>query len=140
MHVREAMTNVVVTVGPDHTLREAARRMNERGVGAAIVIDEEQPGPGIITERDILRAIAADRLMDDECVRDHLTADAVLANPGWSLEQAALEMVRGGFRHIVVVEGAAVVGILSMRDIVRAWTTDGATAEVADGRAAAGRH
>ena len=61
MHVRDAMTNVLVTAGPDHTLREAARRMTARGVGAAVVIDEEQGGPCIITERDILRSIGGDQ-------------------------------------------------------------------------------
>ncbi len=124
------MTAVVVSVGPGHTLREAAGRMTARSVGAAVVLDDEQPGPGIITERDILRAVGRGESVDDEFVRDHLTANVVLAHPDWSLEQAALEMVRGGFRHIVVVDGPEVAGILSMRDIVRAWTTDGATVSV----------
>jgi len=133
MQVRDAMTTVVLTAGPDHTLREAARRMTARGVGAAVVIDEQQAGPGIITERDILRSIGAGQAPDEELVSRHLTADVILATSDWSLEQAASEMVRGGFRHIIVVNGADVVGILSMRDIVRCWTTDGATAEVAAG-------
>ena len=133
MHVRDAMTNVLVTAGPDHTLREAARRMTARGVGAAVVIDEEQGGPCIITERDILRSIGGDEAPDEERVREHLTAKVILAAPDWSLEQAASEMVRGGFRHIIVVDGADVVGILSMRDIVRCWTAEGSTSELAAG-------
>ena len=133
MHVRDAMTSVIVTAGPDHTLREAARRMNARSVGAAVVIDEEQAGPCIITERDILRSIGDDQAPDEERVRAHLTTDVILAAPDWPLERAAIEMVRGGFRHIMVVEGADVVGILSMRDIMRCWTTDGATSEIASG-------
>ncbi len=135
MHVRDAMTNVVLTAGPEHTLREAARRMTARGVGAAVVIDEQQAGPCIITERDILRSIGSDQAPDEERVREHLTADVILATPDWSLEQAASEMVRGGFRHIIVVEGADVVGILSMRDIVRCWTAEGASSELATGAA-----
>jgi len=135
MQVRDAMTNVVLTAEPGHTLREAARRMTARGVGAAVVIDEQQAGPCIITERDILRSVGGDQAPDEERVREHLTADVILATPDWSLEQAASEMVRGGFRHIIVVEGADVVGILSMRDIVRCWTADGATSEVASGAA-----
>lgn len=131
MHVRDAMSNVVVTAGPDHTLREAARRMTAGGVGAAVVIDEQQGGPCIITERDILRSVGGDEAPDEERVCEHLTADVILATPDWSLEQAASEMVRGGFRHIIVVDGAEVVGILSMRDIVRCWTADGATSELA---------
>lgn len=130
MHVRDAMTNVVLTAGPDHTLREVARLMTSRGVGAAVVIDEEQGGPCIITERDILRSVGGDQSPDEERVREHLTANVILAAPDWQLEQAASEMVRGGFRHIIVVDGGDVVGILSMRDIVRCWTTDGATSEL----------
>jgi CBS domain-containing protein len=135
MYVRDAMTTVVVTAGPEHTLRDAARRMTERGVGAAVVIDEQQAGPGIITERDILRSVGGGQAPDEERVRDHLTAEVILATPDWSLEQAASEMIRGGFRHIVVVEGPDVVGILSMRDIVRSWTADAATSELVSGAA-----
>jgi CBS domain-containing protein len=131
MYVRDAMTTAVLTAGPEHTLRDVARRMTERGVGAAVVIDEQQAGPGIITERDILRSIGTDQTPDEERVRDHLTANAILATPDWSLEQAASEMVRGGFRHVIVVDGADVVGVLSMRDIVRSWTADAATSELA---------
>jgi CBS domain-containing protein len=133
MYVRDAMTTVVLTVGPEHTLSEAAGRMIARGVGAAVVIDHEQAGPGIMTERDILRSVGSDEAPDEERVRDHLTADAIVATPGWSLEQAASEMIRGGFRHIIVVDGPDVVGILSMRDIVRTWTADAATSELAAG-------
>ena len=133
MYVRDAMTTDVLTVGPEHTLRDAARRMTARGVGAAVIIDEEQAGPGIITERDILLSLGSDEAPDEQRVRDHLTAHVILAAPEWSLEQAASEMVRGGFRHIIVVDGADVVGILSMRDIVRSWTTDAATSELTAG-------
>ena len=135
MRVRDAMTNVVLMVGPEHTLREAARRMRARAVGAAVVMDEQQPGPCIITERDILSSIGADEAPDEERVKEHLTADVVFASPDWSLEQAASEMVRGGFRHIVVVEGGDVAGILSMRDIVRCWTAEGASSELTSGAA-----
>jgi CBS domain-containing protein len=135
MHVRDAMTTVVLTVGPEHTLRDAARRMTERGVGAAVVIDEQQAGPGIVTERDVLRSVGSGQAPDEELVREHLTAEVILATPDWSLGQAASEMIRGGFRHIIVVEGADVVGILSMRDIVRSWTADAATSELASGAA-----
>jgi CBS domain-containing protein len=131
MLVRDGMNPIVVTVGPEHTLREAARRMTARGVGAAVVIDNEQPGPGIITERDILHSNGVGQTIDAELVREHLTSQLVYAAADWSLEQAADEMVRGGFRHVIVMDGSEVVGILSMRDIVRCWTTDGATCEIA---------
>ena len=119
------MNPVVVTIGPDHTLREAARHMSSRSVGAAVVIDPEQPGPGIVTERDLLRANGRDQDIDAELVRDHLTTNLVYAEVEWPLETAAEAMVAGAFRHVIVLDGAEVVGILSMRDIVRCWTESG---------------
>ena len=132
MQVHEGMSSVVLTVGPDHTLREAARQMAKRGVGAAVVIDPEEPGPGIITERDLLESIGQGQSPDTEKVGDHLSQHLVFAAPDWSLERAAAEMVRGGFRHLVVVDGGETAGVLSMRDIVRCWTDDGASCDVAE--------
>jgi len=130
MQVRVGMSDVVLTVNPGHSLREAARAMAERGVGAAVVIDPDQPGPGIVTERDILQSIGKGQDPDQERVADHLSADLTFASPDWSLERAAAAMVRGGFRHLVVVDGGKMVGVLSMRDIVRVWVSDGATSEL----------
>ncbi|MEA2256906.1 MAG: hypothetical protein QOG35_2951 [Solirubrobacteraceae bacterium] len=130
MHVRDGMTKVVLTVGPHHTLRDAARLMAERHVGAAVVMDPDSSGPGILTERDVLESVARGQDPDQERVSDHLTPDLVFATPEWSLEEAAVAMVNGGFRHLVVTDGADVVGLLSMRDIVRCWTDDGAICEV----------
>ena len=130
MEVREGMSTVVLTIGPDHTLRDAARAMAERKVGAAIVLDPEQPGPGIVTERDLLESIGTGQSPDTERVADHLSSNLTFAEPSWSLERAAEAMVRGGFRHLVVVDGGDTVGVLSMRDIVRCWTGVGATCEV----------
>src|ERR687890_344359 len=130
MQVSEGMSSVVLTIGPGHSLREAARQMAHRGVGAAAVGDPESQGPGIITERDILESIAAGQSPDDEKVSDHLSAHLTFAAPDWSLERAAEAMIRGGFRHLVVVDRGETVGVLSMRDIVRCWTDDGASCEV----------
>jgi CBS domain-containing protein len=130
MHVREGMSDLVLTVGPGHTLREAADAMCSRNVGAAVVMDPDEQGPGVLTERDILRAVGHGQDPDQERVADHLTSNLKFASPDWSLEQAAGAMIRGGFRHLVVVDGGELVGILSMRDIVRCWTADGATSEV----------
>jgi CBS domain-containing protein len=134
MQVREGMSEVVLTVGPNHTLREAARYMGRRGVGAAVVMDPEQPGPGIVTERDILISLAEGQNPDEERVCDHLSGNLTFAAPDWSLERAAEAMVRGGFRHLVVVDGSETVGVLSMRDIVRCWSGDGATTPVETAR------
>lgn len=130
MEVRYGMSSVVLTVGPHHTLREAARAMAERSVGAAIVIDPDQPGPGIFTERDMLDSLGRDQDPDAERVGDHLSSNLTFAAPDWSLERAAEEMVAGGFRHLVVVDGGELAGIVSMRDIVRCWVTEGATSEM----------
>jgi CBS domain-containing protein len=121
MQVRDGMSPLVLTVGPAHTLREAARLMSSRRVGAAIVIDSEHAGIGILTERDILDSVGAGQDPDTELVAHHRTSHLVFASPGWTLEQAATAMVDGGFRHLVVVEGQDVSGLLSMRDIVRCW-------------------
>jgi CBS domain-containing protein len=130
MQVRTGMSEVVLTVNPGHTLREAAHAMADRGVGAAVVIDPEQPGPGIVTERDILNSIGKGEDPDRERVSEHLSSHLTFASPDWSLERAAEAMVRGGFRHLVVVDGGEMVGVLSMRDIVRCWVSDGATSEL----------
>ena len=74
MQVRDGMTTVVLTVGPGHTLREAAHLMADRSVGAAVVIDPESPGPGILTERDVLDAVGNGQDPDQERVGDHLTS------------------------------------------------------------------
>jgi len=138
MQVRDGMSKVVLTVGPGHSLREAARLMADRRVGAAVVMDPDGEGPSIVTERDILISIGRGQDPDTERVCDHLTSDVVYAAPDWSLEQAAAEMVRGSFRHLIVTEGGDVVGVLSVRDVVRCWTDDGASCEVpADADAAA---
>jgi CBS domain-containing protein len=130
MDVRGGMSPMVLTAGPGHTLREVARLMAERKVGAAVVIDPDDPGPGIVTERDILCSIGAGEDPDAELVADHLTRDVVFAAPDWSLEEAAAAMVRGGFRHLIVLDRGESVGILSVRDIVRCWTGDGAICPV----------
>jgi CBS domain-containing protein len=130
MRVRDGMSTTVLSIGPDHTLREAARLMSERRVGAAVVQDPDSAGPGILTERDILDAVGAGQDPATERVRDHLTADIVFAAPDWSLEEAAVAMVRGRFRHLVVTDGGEIAGILSVRDIVRCWTDDGAICDV----------
>jgi CBS domain-containing protein len=130
VQVRDGMSGMVVTVNPGHSLRDAAKAMAERRVGAAVVIDPEQPGPGIVTERDLLESIGKGQNPDSEKVSDHLSANLTFAAPDWSLERAAEAMCRGGFRHLVVVDGGELVGVLSMRDIVRCWVTEGATSEM----------
>jgi len=121
MRVRDAMSSQVLLVGPEHTLRQTAQLMSSRGVGSAVVLDPESEGVGIITERDVLNAIGAGLDCDVERTAAHITWDAVYAGPDWSLEDAAAAMNRGGFRHLVVMEDSDVLGVISVRDIVRVW-------------------
>ncbi len=127
MEVREGMSDVVLTVGPGHTLREAARKMGEKRVGAAIVIDEDGQGPRVISERDVLLSVGRGESPDEQRVGDHMSDSVITAAPDWSLERAASEMANRRIRHLLVVEHGELVGVLSMRDIMRVWVSDGAT-------------
>ena len=115
------MTKPVLVVGPEHTLRQAAQLMAARRIGSAVVIDHDSEGVGIMTERDVLNAIGAGLDPDIERTAAHLTWDVVYAGPEWTLEEAASAMARGGFRHLVVLEDAEVLGVISVRDIMRVW-------------------
>src|ERR1051326_199950 len=129
MLVRDGMTKLVLTIGPAHTLREAARLMSARRVGAAVVTDPEQPGVGLLPERHVLDSIGAGQDPDTEKAAAHRTADVVFASPDWTLERAATIMVKAGFRHLIVLDGSEVVGLLSMRDIVRCWSDEARAAQ-----------
>ena len=122
MQVRDAMSKSVLIVGPDHTLRQTAQLMSARRVGSAIIEDPDGEGVGIITERDILNALGAGLDPDIERSAGHITWEVVYAGPDWTLDEAAAAMVRGGFRHLVVLDGDDVLGIISVRDIIRVWT------------------
>ena len=121
MKVRDAMTENVYTITPGRTLRDAAQFLTDHNVGAAVIIDPEEPGPGIVTERDLVRSLGAGEDPDTETIGDHLTARATFADAEWSLEEAADAMAKGGFRHLVVVNEGELVGIISMRDIIQVW-------------------
>ncbi|MEV6400685.1 CBS domain-containing protein [Streptomyces sp. NPDC051907] len=121
MLVRDAMSTVVLTIGPTHTLRHAARLMAARRIGAAVVLDTDADGLGILTERDILNSVGLGQNPDLETAGAHTTTDVVFAAPSWTLEEAAEAMAHGGFRHLIVLDGNGPVGIVSVRDIIRCW-------------------
>ncbi|WP_405618966.1 cyclic nucleotide-binding/CBS domain-containing protein [Streptomyces sp. NBC_00076] len=121
MLVRDAMSTVVLTIGPAHTLRRAAALMSARRVGAAIVLDPDAGGIGILTERDVLNSVGLGQSPDTEHVHSHTTTDVVFASPAWTLEEAARAMAHGGFRHLIVLDRDEPVGIVSVRDIIRCW-------------------
>ncbi|MGW3646584.1 CBS domain-containing protein [Streptomyces sp. NPDC000878] len=121
MLVRDAMSTVVLTIGPDHTLRQAAALMATRRIGAAVVLDPDAGGIGILTERDILNSVGLGQSPDTERAHAHTTNDVVFAAPSWTLEEAAHAMAHGGFRHLIVLDGGEPTGIVSVRDIIRCW-------------------
>ena len=119
--VAEIMARDVLGVAPETTLVEAARRMHERRVGAVVVLDGERL-VGILTERDVLRAVATDRV--DGPVSDSMTRDPDTVDADEQAGHAAAVMIHGGFRHLPVVEGETVVGMVSIRDLVRLSVDD----------------
>jgi len=119
--VRDAMTENVFTITPGRSLREAAQFLTEHNVGAAVIVDPEEPGPGIVTERDLVRSLGAGEDPDKETIGNHLSARATFADADWPLEAAADTMAKGGFRHLVVIHEGELVGIISMRDIIEVW-------------------
>ncbi|CQR61994.1 cyclic nucleotide-binding/CBS domain-containing protein [Streptomyces leeuwenhoekii] len=123
MLVRDAMSTVVLTIGPAHTLRQAAALMSARRVGAAVVHDPDAGGIGILTERDILDSVGLGQDPDTEHAHAHTTTDVVFATPSWSLEEAAHAMAHGGFRHLIVLDRGEPAGIVSVRDLIRCWVT-----------------
>ncbi|MFE2377993.1 cyclic nucleotide-binding/CBS domain-containing protein [Streptomyces sp. NPDC059398] len=124
MFVSDAMSTVVLTIGPAHTLRQSAALMSARRIGAAVVLDPDTCGVGILTERDILNAVGSGLDPDREPAGAHTTMDVVFAAPSWTLEEAAEAMSNGGFRHLIVLDGAGPVGVVSVRDIIRCWAPD----------------
>jgi CBS domain-containing protein len=114
---REHMSRDLLTVTPGDALAEVSQRMVERDVGAVIVMKGDALA-GILTERDVLRAVAAG-IQDDTVVSDWMTRDPETMAPDDTTQHAAVLMIHGGFRHLPLVEGDEVVGMLSIRDLMR---------------------
>jgi CBS domain-containing protein len=119
MKVRDVASSAVVAVGPAQSLREATQLMAKHRVGSAVVQDAEQL-IGILTERDVLNAVASGEVPDEVSVQDIMTADVVTVGPDWDLVEAAGEMARRRIRHLVVYEGGQLLGVLSVRDVLPA--------------------
>lgn len=120
--VAEVMSRKLLTVEPTTDLSEAAGMMNERGVGAALVLTGETVS-GILTERDVLRAVATGPV-EGTHVAAWMTRDPDTIDVTESLGQAAAIMIHGGFRHLPVVDGGKPVGIVSIRDLMRVVVDD----------------
>jgi CBS domain-containing protein len=116
MRVSEIMTKAAVTDQPDDTLAEAARKMWRQQTGSLLVMDGEDL-VGIVTERDVLKAVAGGESIQDTHVSEVMTKDLVTVGPGTSLREAAKIMTDRWIRHLPVVDGGALVGIISQRDL-----------------------
>ncbi len=115
----------IVAVRHDDTLAEAAARIGARRVGSAVVSPQSRgPGFGIITERDLLRAMADGVDPATTHVAAYMTSDAVTVTPEWHVVDAARTMMERGFRHLIVVDKGRLVGVLSIRDMVKALLQD----------------
>ena len=116
MKVSEIMTPAAVTDRPEDTLTEAARKMWEQQTGSLVVTVGDEL-IGIVTERDILKAVATGTPLDETRVSDAMTKDVITAHPGMSLREAAGIMTDKWIRHLPVLDRGALVGILSQRDL-----------------------
>ena len=124
MEIGPLVTQRLVTVGPEHSVAEAAGRMSASGVGSAIVLTDDGH-PGIITERDVLRAVASGADLAGASVADWMTPNAITATASWSVVEAARRMSEGGFRHLIVLDDDGhPYGILSIRDLVKVLLQD----------------
>jgi CBS domain-containing protein len=118
MEIRDLVVRDLVTVGPAHTLAQAAKLMSAKRVGSAIVLTDESPG--ILSERDVLRAVAEGADPAVATVADYMTWNAIVATSEWDVMEAARTMQTHGFRHLLVIDGASAnhIGILSIRDLL----------------------
>jgi CBS domain-containing protein len=119
LKVRDVASSAVVAVGPAQSLREATQLMAKHRVGSAVVQDAEML-VGILTERDVLNAVAAASDPERVNVEDIMTSDVVTVGPDWDLVEAARVMARRRIRHLVVYEGGQLLGVLSVRDVLPA--------------------
>ncbi len=124
MRVAEAMTRDFLTARAEEELGEVARRMVERWIGS-VVVEPPSHGsaPGILTERDVVEVVGAGNDPRRTRVGDHFTAEPTSAAPDWPLERAAEAMVHEGSRHLVVADGEP-VGVITMLDLLRSWSSE----------------
>ena len=116
------MSQDLLTVSAGDRLGEAAKRMVARGVGAVLVMEGERL-EGILTERDLMRAVATG-YSDDARVSDWMTRQPETVEASDATDHAASLMIHGGFRHLPVVDQGRVAGIISIRDLMRVALAD----------------
>ena len=117
MRVADIMTNASVTETPADSLRNAADTMWRQQTGSLLVMDGDEL-VGIITERDVMKAVAQGRDVDTTPVSDVMTKDVLTISPNTSAHEAARHMAARWIRHLPVVDNGSVVGVVSQRDLV----------------------
>ena len=110
----------VVTIRPEQTLREALALLAEHSIGAVLVTDPSGALVGILSERDIVREAVRNELFFDRPVSSIMTKDVICAQPRDDVNAAAVTMTNKRFRHMPVLEGGKVLGVISLGDIVKA--------------------
>ena len=119
MNVGPLISRALLLAAPGDNLADLARQMQDRKVGSAVVMTDE--GPGIITERDILRAVAERADLTVARVDEYMTSSAITVMPETDVRQAADWMINGRFRHLIVADDrGGVAGVLSIRDVLAA--------------------
>jgi CBS domain-containing protein len=121
--VKQIMSTEILSVKPDSTISETATVMGTRGVGSALVMDGEDL-LGIFTERDVLKAVGSDFGAAHHPVTQFMTRDPATVSPDTPAREALDTMLDRGFRHLPVVEGGSVVGIVSLRDLTASLGRD----------------
>jgi CBS domain-containing protein len=119
MRIGDLATKEIVSVSPGDPLRKAAQVMNDAGVGLAVVLVDDRLA-GVLSERDLLRTIAAKADPDSTSVEETMTRDVVTVAPDWEVYEAAAVMAARRIRHLVVANGDDVVGVVSVRDVLLA--------------------
>jgi CBS domain-containing protein len=123
MQVSEIMSTDLVTVGPEYNVADVASLMRSKRIGSVIVLEDDRV-LGILTERDILGVVGSGEDPKNVAAHEALTDDLVTIGPDAPVEEAAQEMVRAGVRHLPVISEQDLIGIVSMRDLVR-WSVRG---------------
>lgn len=123
MQVSEIMSTDLVTVGPEYNVADVASLMRSKRIGSVIVLEDDRV-LGILTERDILGVVGSGEDPKNVAAHEALTDDLVTIGPDAPIEEAAQEMVRAGVRHLPVISERDLLGIVSMRDLVR-WSVRG---------------
>ena len=123
MQVRNLMKQPVVSIGADQSVRQAARRMQEHVIGSVVVTDGDRLA-GILTERDVLHAVAEDRDLDQTSAADLMTRELVTAGPNWDVVVAASVMTSNRIRHLIVQDREQPLGVLSLRDVLSVYLPD----------------